>query len=221
MCVRYFMILALGLVLTSCGPRPRNIIDKTKVEGRVINGITRKSTGGVSVRLIEYTSRPFGTDTYTVLKESLTNQEGEFEFSFSASLVPDTRYHLEAYLWDGILNQERYLGGYGIVKHKSNFPVMEITLNCQLRLGVFPRSCEQGDNLIFSFQMEFDSSGLGPDSILIDDFRSTINDPLLSVLLAGDAYLWWQIEKENGRIEQFRDTLSCMLGEGIDYIIKY
>ncbi|MEM8900710.1 MAG: hypothetical protein AAGC85_21530 [Bacteroidota bacterium] len=156
-----------------------------------------------------------------MLKESLTNQEGEFEFSFSASLAPDTRYHLEAYLWDGFLKQERYLVGQGVVKHKSNFPVMEITSNCQIRLGVFPRSCEQGDNLIFSFQMEYNSSGLGPDSILIDDCRSTVNDPLFYALLAGDAYLWWQIEKEDGRVEQFRDTLSCTLGEGIDYIIKY
>ncbi|MEM6765330.1 MAG: hypothetical protein AAF655_10405 [Bacteroidota bacterium] len=218
----HFGLLLTVLLVISCGPQPRNIVDKTKIDGRVINRITQEPIVGASVIVTEFTYRYPVPSSRKQVAQTMTDTDGKFNLRFAASLGISTTYELNIFTPDSLQpGIKGELASYEVVKHQHNYPQFEIIPNSLFDLELNPSNCTSGDLLTYSVLLEFEEGHPTFPSNYVDNCNSTVDNDRFRTIPAGDAYIRWEIDGVNGLIEEFHDTLFCPPGEEVEYVIVY
>lgn len=212
----YTMLLLF--ICTSLSCNLTNILDKTEVEGQVINIVTGEPVRNVKVVIWEsnFSIAVSGPGNSKRIEETTTDQDGRFRFKFAAKVNSATEYEC---WYDDHDRFPTAVGGdsrVSIDKNKYNEVLLTIAPAAKLRLKVNAVNCSQGDSFQwykFSEIWTFSDTLRLQNCVSYDDL-SFVTHPM------SEYYFWWQVNR-GGVLTDFRDTIFLEEGEERLYEVNY
>jgi len=210
--ILFFSILLLIVTLQGCGVP--NIFDKTKVRGRLINIVTQEPIPNAKVIIWESKFAIAGPGNAKRIKETLTDADGRFSFTFAAEVNATTAYEC----W---FDDHDKIDLYGdarveLEKHKLNEIVLSVAPAVKFRLKVNPTNCNPGDIFKLHRNSQFGSIS---DTLVLNNCAAYDDLSFLKFPM-GEYYFWWEVRR-GAVATEFRDTIYLEAGEERLYEVRY